>query len=90
MRSTSFPSIAAAQQDVQIFDDAMKRSVSWPGPSSKKNISLFGFEEVIHMDSSDNVLNTKFLQQVLNIQLSIKFSGSSKLTLLHLLYNRLV
>ena len=65
MRSTSFPPISTAHQDVQNFDDAMKRSVSWPGPSSKKNASSFGFEEVVDLDSySDNVLNTKFLQQV--------------------------
>ena len=61
--SASFPLAAVSQPGIVIYDDNMKRSVSWPGPTSSKPRQ--SFEEVADLESYvDNILDTKFLQQV--------------------------
>lgn len=61
--SASFPSASVSQPGIVIYDDNMKRSVSWPGPTKSK--PCHSFEEATGLDSYvDNILDTKFLQQV--------------------------
>lgn len=62
--SASFPSASASHQQPVIFDDSMKRSVSWPGPTAEKT-SIQSFDDMSDLDSyAGNILNTKFNQQV--------------------------
>jgi len=62
--SASFPLASASQPGIVIYDDNMKRSVSWPGPTTSKPCQ--SLEEAAGLESYvDNILDTKFLQQVL-------------------------